>query len=194
MPRKPKSKSTRMRERERRCDSLYWHRGYKPPEICDILCDEGLFDERSSPAANLRWVQDRVKMLRAGAEPDAILRLQRPAETERYRQQLLRAQREVLDIIESDDTVQREAVTPKGDVVTVEEPKWSSAEKNKALKTFVAVAEKLALVNSVAVKGADLGETERPADDKPARTFAFKVSGRDLDSLIGERIGKGVVN
>lgn len=134
-----------------------------------------------------------MKELRAGADPDAVIRLQRPAETERYKQQLTRLLRESLDIIEDVTLVKKEVVTPKGDVKTVEEPNVSEADRIKAIARAESLVEKIALVNSVSVKGvkADGEAGDGKGKDETAKPFTFNFSGRSIESLIGERIGRG---
>jgi hypothetical protein len=191
------SKSSQMRERERRCDSLYWHRRMSAPEICDVLADEKLFDEKSSPAASLKWVQERVKAIREGAEPDRIIRLQRPAETERYTQGLTRLLNVTLDIIEDQSVLIEEVTLPTGDVKTRERMKVSEDVRVKAIARAESLVEKIGLVNMVAVKGGD-GSAAGPEDpDKPkadAKAFVFNMSGKPVDELIADRTGKGSVN
>lgn len=183
-------KATRMRERERRCDSLYWHRRFTAPEICDTLIDEGLFEEKASPAAALKWTQERIKAIRAGADPEAVIRLQRPAETERYTQGLAKLLRDALDIIEDDAVVKREVVTPKGDVKTVSEPKVTESDRIKAIARAESILEKLALVATVNAKGktteADSDPSSRAKDERPP--FQFNFSGKSITTLLSQRV------
>jgi hypothetical protein len=188
-----KSKATVMRQRNKRIDGLYLLRGYRPPEIVDILIDEGL-DDGAQRDSLLRSVQARVMELREQADPKAILALQRPAETERYRQQLYAMARTELFVVENEDEVTREVASPKGDVVTVHEPRFSNDDKQKARKNYVAIVEKLAVLNGVSVKGLSLSDEEAAEASKKqgdTRQFVFNVSGKSLDSLLGERTGRG---
>jgi hypothetical protein len=195
-----KSKSTRMRERERRCDELYWIHCYKPPAIRDILADEGLFEAGGSRHAALRWVQSRVMQQRSEASPAKVKKLQRTAETERYERQLEDAIRSKREIERDDSMIQREVVTPKGDVITVSEPRWPAAQREKASTARAAIAEKLALVRGVDTKGAAIGAAEGdPADPgaekKPAEPFAFtfpnvKGTPKDLDTMIAMNLDR----
>lgn len=140
----------------------------------------------------LRWTQERVKELRESADPASIIALQRPAETERYKQQLIHSQRLALDIVEDDSTRTVDKVTPKGDVRTIAEPRWTTDEKIKALRAYMAASEKLAVLNQVSVKGipAEESDKEKP-DSKEKPAFTFIVSGKPLATLIGERAGRG---
>ncbi len=191
-----KSVATRKRERERRTRSLYLHNGYRPPEICDVLREEGLLLGLNRSSA-LRLIQEQVKSIREEAEPEAILALQIPAETERYRQRLLKAAREQLAIIESDESADRQVVTPKGNVVTVQEPRWPASVKQKAIKDYAAISEKLARLDGVDVAGGGIGSQKPPEEDgKPVQTspFEFVMTGQSMDTLITLNVEQGKVN
>lgn len=188
-----------MRRRERRARALYTLEGYRPPEILDILVEEALFDDDAKRAASLKWVQEFVASIRAEAEPERILALQRPAETERYRQRLLKIAREELYVMDNDDEITRDVVTPKGDVATVNEPRFTADDKYKARKNYALVAEKLALLETVDVKGVKAEEVDptrkRPGERSASvQPFQFVTSGKDLQQLIALNVEQGKVN
>lgn len=190
-----RSKATIVRQRNRRIDALYTLRGYRPPEIVDILTDEGLFVGVKRDSA-LRMVQSRVQECRAQADPAINLALQRPAERERYIQQVYAMMRRELEVIENDEMLPRERTTAKGDVFTVLEPRYTEDEKGKARKQYAALAEKLAMLNGVDVKGETIGDDEesRKNGDEQREPFQIVMTGSDIDALIAANLEGGGVN
>lgn len=187
------SKSTEMRKRRKALRDLYYLRAMRPPEIADELRERGLA-VGMKPAALLNFVQVEVAKLRAEAAPDTILAMGRPAETERYALQLVDVIGFLREAIHSDEQIPVEVVTPRGDTVTVMQPKWDAKQKVAMARDLRTAYEKLAKVRGANVTGLTDADPDAASatkhDDAP---FVIETSGKEFTDLVDDNL-RGTVN
>jgi hypothetical protein len=152
--------------------------------------------------SGLRMVQEVVMRLRQQAEPEEVLALRRPVETEKYRKTLEYLLQKQIEVIEDNSMVKVQKLSPSGSIVTVIEPRVSHLEKGKAIKAAMNLADKLAKV-----EGANMIAPEAPTDtgkgggegsrEPYAFTFPHVKSGdtaNALEDLIAMNLDRGRVN
>ena len=210
-------------KRDARISQIYWvNRVVKGPAIYDILvmeCREcGKRKERHGDpdvpikcrsfhplitpnvASGVRMIQDVIKREREEAEPEEILSLRKPIETEKARRTFEHLLQIELDIISDDSKVKRQRLSPSGSIVSVIDDRYSEQDKNRAKKNALQLAERLGKL-----EGANLVAVEPPpapgkgADGAQAQSFVFSfpnVTGNsgDVDALRAMNLDAGKVN
>lgn len=220
------SKSTYIDRRDERIAFYYFvRRVTKPPAIYDFLlheCRECLAPDLGSAhtdpenqhsfeplvsanrASGVRIVQAVVMRLRQEAEPEEILALRRPIETEKVRKTLEYLLQKQIEVIEDNATVKVQKVSPSGEIVTVFEPRSPRLEKGKAIKAAMVLAEKIGKLTGAQLVADEGGEGEDKVlpgagEKKSAESFVFafpNVKGKqnDLDEMIAMNLDRGKVN
>lgn len=140
----------------------------------------------SNRASGLRTVQEVVMRIRRDAEPEEVLALRRPVETEKVRKTLEYLLQKQIEVIEDRSSVQVQKLSPGGEVVTVIEPRCSQLEKGKAIKAAMLLAEKIGRLT-----GASMSAEEDPPEAGAGKAggvtpelFAIEMTGSDFDALV----------
>jgi len=215
------SKATYTDRREERIAYYYFvRRVTKPPAIYDYLiheCRECLGPDVGSAHpggthkfvplvslnrdSGLRMVQEVVMRIRANAEPEEILKLRRPIETEKVRATYEYLLQKQIDVIEDRSTVKVQKVSPYGAIVTVEEPRCSALEKGKAVKAATILAEKIGKLTGAELVAVDDGKGDGDSDaTKPEEKFMFSFpnvktgAATDIADLVAMNLDRGKVN
>jgi hypothetical protein len=217
------SQSTYVERRDERIAYYYFvRRVTKPPAIYDFLireCRDCLAPDTGTPhnateikhqfvplishnrESGLRMVQKVVMRLRADAEPEEILKLRRPIETEKVRKSWEYLLQKQFDVIEDNSTVKVQKMSATGAIVSIIEPRCSEQAKARAGKAALQLIEKIGkLTGAVLVAEESEGEGDKPpGDKKQPEAFIFnfpniKGSQSDLPDMIAMNLDKGKVN
>lgn len=189
------SQKTSLQKRDARMAELFFLEGLETTDIAEALIAEGLLESRSLDSAK-KTVRTRLKQLRDERREEEGALADSGTAKERHISRMLYATRKLLSFIENNDVVTKVVgVTRDGTPVTTEVDVVPIAEKNKAVKNLAVISERLAVVTGVQI-GSLKPKEKRGVDNEPAPgNFEFKLSGKSVDTLIGERAaGKGAVN
>lgn len=217
------SEATYTERRDARISHYYFvRRVTKPPVIYDYLVQEcrdclgpDVGSVHSDPedqhkfiplisanrGSGLRMVQSVVMRIRQDElTVDQVRKLELPIETKKVRatwEDLLQIQ---MDVLHDQSTVMVQKVSPSGDVVTVEEPRYSQLEKGKAGRAAMLLNEKLGKLAGVPMVAEitlpDPGGKGKAAPIEPY-TFSFpNVTGAatDLSEMIALNLDPKKVN
>jgi hypothetical protein len=217
------SRETYADRRDERIAYYYFvRRVTKPPAIYDFMiheCRECLSPDVGSAhtdpqsrhaftplisrnrASGLRMIQLVVMRLRAEAEPEEVLALRRPIETEKVRKTYEYLLQKQIDVIEDNSMVKVQKLSPSGQIVTVLEPRCSKLDKGKAVKAAALLNEKIGKLTGAALVAVDQPETPgrgAGAAQEPSFTFSFPNvkggAGGEVDALIAMNLDAGKVN
>jgi hypothetical protein len=150
-------------------------------------------------ASGLRMVETVVKRIRENAEPEEVLKLRRPIETEKVRRTWEHLLQVELDVIADNSLEKRQKMSASGEIKAIYEPRYSAQDKDRAKKNAKDLTEKLGKL-----EGAIMLAVDEPIDrDGPEigkkKQFAFtfpNVTGtpKDLDAMIAMNLESGKVN
>lgn len=150
--------------------------------------------------SGLRMVQEVVKRIRQEAEPEEVLSLRRPIETEKVRKSWEYLLQKQIEVIEDQSFVKVQKLSPSGQIVSVLEPRCSEQAKARAGKAALQLIEKIGKLTGAQLVAAEevdpQGKGSGAADVEPY-TFAFPhVTGKpdDLAAMIAMNLDKGRVN
>lgn len=138
-------------------------------EITKILLAEKVIKSKSQTSA-LRLVQSDMKLIRDASE------------AKRYVERRLHALRKFRAIANDDSEIEFEQVTPKGETVTITQPRWPAGVRVRALHYYTLEAEAVARVSFIDVTGKRKQKT-----DGAEKTPRFKgLVPLDLSELSDE--------
>src|SRR5581483_945459 len=155
--------------REMRIANLYFvHRLTRPPLIYDALrticreCGEQktrhaeLINDRPiigcssfeplitrNRRSGLRIIQKVIERIRKEAEPEEILALRRPIETEKVRRTYIYLLQKAIAILEDRTLERRQKLSPSGLIISVMEPRYSEQDRARAMRFAESVTEKI---------------------------------------------------
>jgi hypothetical protein len=221
-PRALLSESSHLERRDERIAYYYFvRRVTKPPIIYDFLireCRECLGPDTGSiheardakhefvplisdnRDSGLRAIQKVVMRLRAEAEPEEILALRRPIETEKVRKTWEYLLQKQIEVLEDNSSITVQKVSPSGTIVSVSEPRCSKLEKGKAAKAAMILAERIGrLTGAQLVAPDETGTGSGRGNPTGDRQFTFNfpnVNGTpdDLSEMIAMNLETGKVN
>jgi hypothetical protein len=217
------SHSTYIERRDERIAYYYFvRRLVKPPAIYDFLvreCRECLAPDTGTPhnkteithrfvplisdnrESGVRMVQKVVKQLRDQAEPEEILKLRRPIETEKVRKSWEYLLQKQFDVIEDNSQVKVQKLSPTGKVISVIEPRCSEQSKARAGKAALTLIEKIGKLTGALFQPAEEpeGDGDKPGAKKTVESFVFnfpnvKGTQKDLPDMIAMNLDRGKVN
>ncbi len=147
-------------------------------------------------ASGLRMIETVVRRIRETAEPEEILALRRPIETEKVRRTYEHLLQVELEVIQDRSLEKRQKMSPKGGLVFVMEPRYSEADKAKAKKNASLINEKLGRLEGaalIAVEQPDV-KPDPDADQQKGFQFIFPNMKGDLTDMVAMNLDRAKVN
>jgi hypothetical protein len=187
------SQKTNLAKRDARMAQLYFVEGLETTDIAEVLIAEGLLESKTEDSARktVRTALAKLKLQRREDEGEAT---DDETAKERHVSRMMYSVRKLVALIENVSMIEKVIGLSKDGAVISVVPEVPVAVKEKAMKDLAAISERLAVVTGVEIGKLEPKQPGAEDEDEVAPSFGFNFSGKTLNTLIGDRIGKSVVN